>query len=756
MNISPSIIPRTSNIYTSVLGGGVIVPRSPSTYNGLRYNSNLFRILIGIILILAMFLLYSIIDIVPRINMEHSMTSSTTTSMLRTESSVSKFQNNDKYTILHQRNMIDDNINEEYDIVPKDMKNKRSKHKKLSQIINHKRSSIIVSKRNTVSPTATIIPLGSYSSTPTPSCTPSPSSTSSPLPSSSSLPILPSSTTTISLPISSSLSPSSITTTSSSNIPVDFLNPSSIQLYGTNFYHSIRARYLYSPIPITKDYFPYSLYNNMPKSYIDTINANSVSNSNTGEVSKDQVAITNSLYLQYTILQEQIKKLFLRLDPQSSFSITNLLSNEWSPDLTTPIRSATDVQDRLLWFKECLQISRKRTHGYTAGYGPSQGIETRPIEELETNYYVLKYSSFKLFEGLQHLWDTSNPNAPFQADWGFYKGPWIEDYWRYTFGRPIRRNISIVEWQYQVKRMGKESIKALSMPWDMIEVELVRSLSLPLQNEYLVLEEEFHKRVQGNDYNARQYVMDESLRKGLPFVEVEELFDYDLFYPYVPLFVPWERMAYSLFYGGTIAGKDANDDGRTLERMKSIQREMEHFLISKYNSAITYITVVQRAEGILMDNSRVLLPFLANMVTLNAGGGGDIPIPLLSGEQQLEDNIPAFGQHLHWISFVGAIREGIRSEIVQLTNYCYGQKLDKEFSKFRHRYFNIIKSDKFGEYTILEPNDYPERNYSSTSRSKEMRFRTPWIEMMSYSMLQLAPRGTNPTSFRCMKLYKWA
>ena len=286
------------------------------------------------------------------------------------------------------------------------------------------------------------------------------------------------------------------------------------------------------------------------------------------------------------------------------------------------------------------------------------------------------------------------------------------------------------------------------MPNDLSEDDLLLTLSRKEQNLYhqvMNTLEEQEKQLLLENYPKQLF--DDAIEQGLPLVEVEELFDYDLFYPYVPLFIPWERMAYMIFVVAEDIHREESDSTYKMRGRQKLRifEELEHYLVSHWSSYVQYITVIQRAEGILLIESSKSMKLFKNLIIINAGGGGDIPIPLLAGEQPILNNVPDFGEHKYWISFIGSAREGLRSQIIK------GAELRYKDTHFITRHFrtsasghNDVTDITFGDdsNTILKSSLIKRTTISNTS------IVYPWMTMMGTSMLQLAPRGTNPTSFR--------
>jgi hypothetical protein len=331
--------------------------------------------------------------------------------------------------------------------------------------------------------------------------------------------------------------------------------------------------------------------------------------------------------------------------------------SEWP--LATPPRSDEDVRQRAGWMDDCLQYQPIRPRGQ------SEPREDAPAISLDRA--KLKAHAFHVFARTEHL-RNKLPYANHSFNPG---GPWIENWWVNTFARPVVRRVKLREL-----------------------VEL-RDAANALQIEHNQWTSPTYDGTAGAPLPAT--VPEDKLDN---YVTVREPYDFELFFPLVPLFINYEDIS---FWTIKRTNKDVGVPvivGNTLMPIMRLD--------------VTYVTVVQRTMGALFRDWPQFEPLVARTVTLDAGGRTQIPIPLLAREIPVQELNP-WQQRKHLISFLGNRRSGTREKCVVAT------------LKF------------MGNVSFLEAN---------VQDSNVERAQAKWVRLMTSSILQLAPRGTGPTSFR--------
>lgn len=108
---------------------------------------------------------------------------------------------------------------------------------------------------------------------------------------------------------------------------------------------------------------------------------------------------------------------------------------------------------------------------------------------------------------------------------------------------------------------------------------------------------------------------------------------YDVFGPFIPLFIPW--------VDGWVLGRFRYPKGM-LDTLKSVLRPN-----------VPYITVSQNDEGLTGKNEFDMSRF-PNVLVLSAGGYGHVPIPLFKQSEKL-NNQKSIGDRSNFVSFVGSL-----------------------------------------------------------------------------------------------------
>jgi hypothetical protein len=219
--------------------------------------------------------------------------------------------------------------------------------------------------------------------------------------------------------------------------------------------------------------------------------------------------------------------------------------------------------------------------------------------------------------------------------------------------------------------------------------------------------------------------------RGATTVLVEYSLDFDLFFPFVPLFLPWERVAQT-------QARAERDALWNPPRLEAAKQQIDNWLawidgiVAVPRAA--FITVTQRSAGVdLPKNHQALLRLAAKTIVLNAAGGGDVPIPLLARVQSRKAGDPP------WPSASGTYSFRL-SDTSNPENGQLRRKMRKAFEL--HPAFAGAQARASAPLGTWVATHYlPEGPYHGGTEDD-------WRRAMLYSALQLAPGGTNPSSFR--------
>jgi hypothetical protein len=414
-------------------------------------------------------------------------------------------------------------------------------------------------------------------------------------------------------------------------------------------------------------------------------------------------------------------------------------SGSWDSRLITldSERDLPSVLGRVNWHRGC--INRREKLSIKTPLSKNQP-ETNPF----INYYYLKRIAFKIY----HLSSLHFPEKEWSQAWTpFFPGPWVEDYFEHTFAHQrIRKNITLAEYYFEIEVLRPEDITliegcgATSDPIHFLNTKLPPLYDL--DTELLVqLHKEYKDCANGRVLSAkecRQVVrpayIDEYKEKGAQWVLVEYPFDFDLFYPWIPLFFPLDRIA-TMFANERIPGRPhVGPNGEYQVKYRSLMENLNTICDGMFED-FQFITVTKRAygfEGIVDTPPEDYLGrrLQLSTIVLNAGGLGDVIIPLLADKHSLlsKNDIVAYNPTGDFdkvdISFLGKIREEgtLRYEALE------------SMRNFR---------PKISQITTYYPPSIDQ------ARQIEKRLKWPsWVEDSRKSNLQLAPSGVNPTSFR--------
>ena len=515
------------------------------------------------------------------------------------------------------------------------------------------------------------------------------------------------------------------------------------------------------------------------------------------------------------------------------------------PAASISARDTAAVERRLQWVLQCHRTARTRTGRRAAGVGPEPQyhgslpphIAARAAgpHAFERSYYALKALTLLLHAALRPVWDE----CP-QADAGFYAGPWLEDYWRANFARPVRREVLDAELDLERELIGEQAAAALLVRGDgaaaagegeaaaaaaatgeegeiaarqseaikLATVAALAGISVISQTAASGIFEQEDLLMGGGSSARLRALLRDSVRaggprpeaaltaarnSGAPWSVVEYALDFDLFFPLVPVFAPWERLAMLLWKTTPPPGPIVFSEGhqQAVRLRRTLVRALHGFATRPFAA---FVTVAQRAQGVLLPSGtrsdalfqslvetasprtrtrlgvaediarvHVLLRFLAKTLVINAGGGGDVAIPLLARELAPEPPGPeaaAGASRPLLLSFTGRLyddssgkgdSQDLRSRAMELA------KRHPVVGPFLEHYYD-------GPGVLMQTSgkapDAPRPGRRApTYEQPTFRIMTEWprpgadgryewMAAMRRSAFQLAPSGTNPTSFR--------
>ena len=362
----------------------------------------------------------------------------------------------------------------------------------------------------------------------------------------------------------------------------------------------------------------------------------------------------------------------------SSSSAADVTAPQPSPD-TSPVPVSTSTStaislvpsvhtaptdDRIAWSRSCLlRVAQRRGKPFPW----MQSVDPTPVDEVRRERDELRYHAWKVhaalarYRGLAMM--TSNG----------YSGPWVENVWIDTFARPTPVNVSRGWWMQTVQAQGG--------------VEGVTQLA---------------------EYPAAD------------IVTLLQPYDFDLFYPWVPLFAQWEDLYYERW-----------NAGHAKYHTVQLASHLAHHLLKD----VQYVTVVQRQSGFLPASS-FLAPRFVNVLVLSAGGAGHVALPLFA--QELSPLPPS------------PDTAGAPVAVPRTPSFAFLGKAHHHAARERMAdAFKVVgpahKWQEGVDYVIgYQP---PPAEAGSSPRVNEADPRH-WKQLMGRAAFNLAPRGTGPTSFR--------
>ena len=363
-------------------------------------------------------------------------------------------------------------------------------------------------------------------------------------------------------------------------------------------------------------------------------------------------------------------------------------------------------------------------------------------------YYATKRLAFAQHRASAPLWQQLPQRLS-----SFLDGPIVEDYFHATFAGVTRviKTITLAEYVLEKELLGSDAFGSphiqLVHSADIVKVvsQLADGGNLAANAAHGNLTVTLSVvRDRGEAYPADAIALAISL--GAPAVRVSYTFDFDLFYPLVPLFIPWERVSIALWNAKTSPG------GSVQELVDRIEASLAPALDAAMTCDAVFVTVVQRAAGLVLPaittTSRIANLALRTIV-LGAGGGGDVHLPLLATvlqplergwrlpiappASQIQNGSQGAGAESfldmdvdrlsvrplgYELNFVGTIRGGVNVRTLIMSQ--------------------MLRTLTPGTFSIAAVAPHIVANTG----------RPLWQLVMGDAALTLAPRGTNPTSFR--------
>ena len=436
--------------------------------------------------------------------------------------------------------------------------------------------------------------------------------------------------------------------------------------------------------------------------------------------------------------------------------LPGLGGGDW-PDalLVREPRSNGEAARRLEYWARCVTTARTRTgiREYEFGTFPAYQPNTLELGKsvpdplrgappraaaLSSGYFRLKKLAFALHAATAPWWLTYP-----QVDAGHWAGPWLEDYVFQTLAQGVRKNVTRLEFDFERQLLGggPSGVELVSDPsadavgaeaeavesWRMSDSGAGERTARPKRVEAAALFDALHESA-----GSPAAAIAAARAAGAPTVIVQYAFDFDLFYPWVPLFVPWERI--SAVFAYQLKGRllvppamRANVDAQ----LRAVEQVLLPLLKGPQGRSVALVTVAQRAAGVLLPGaSSTMLRLAAGILVLNAGGGGDAALPLLAHPwrgDEVEPLLP-LAQHAHLISLAGMVHSGMRAHLV-------GEA------------YRLLGVGRFVQSYVEAPYGKSQHAHAAGETAHTPQ-ETHWLTLSRRTALQLAPRGVNPTSFR--------
>ena len=381
--------------------------------------------------------------------------------------------------------------------------------------------------------------------------------------------------------------------------------------------------------------------------------------------------------------------------PAHASFIAEQLADEMLRRDAAAAAEAAAARVKVGWAYECM-------HGTATGAPGNTDLYPSPPDTINLDKESLRRHAYEVHAYLARYRGEDLPVMSVNG----YGGPWIENRWIERFGQPHVRTESLLWW------------RQLSAHFEGAAPPGVTVLS--------------------EDTAANT-------------VTLREPYNFDAFYPFVPLFARWE----DVYWREHLEGK---------HKTRSLPDRLASGLADVIRQDVQYVTVTQRATGFLPASASVLAPQFQNVLVLSAGGNGHIGLPLLAQElspqplsrsdsggddsKSVTSAGPVRPGWRHKLSFIGQfhhhpLRDGMRAAVADAA-----PRLGWE----EGRDYLISTPPQEEEEGVVVASDEGAAAAAADGALSNNATGAPssphWQGVMSASLLSLAPRGAGPTSFR--------
>ena len=418
--------------------------------------------------------------------------------------------------------------------------------------------------------------------------------------------------------------------------------------------------------------------------------------------------------------------------------VCSLSGGSWDARLITPHseRDLETVLGRVNWHRGCINRREKLS--------PKTPLSrTSPESNPFVNYYDLKRIALKI----HRISSAHFPEKEWAQAWTpFFPGPWVEDFFEHTFAHQrVRKNMTLAEYYFEIQIIRPEDLTLIEGCGATSDPIHFKKMQLPplsdLDTELLLrLHKDFKDCENGKVQPAKECrqvmwptYINEYRANGAQWVIVEYPFDFDLFYPWIPLFLPLDRIATS-FYAAKGPDRHQSASGHFQVKYRDLIEGINVVCEGLFEN-YQFVTVTKRAYGFESIVDTPPEDYLGrrlqlSTIVLNAGGLSDVILPLLANKHGLllKEEIVAYNPTGDFnrmdVSFLGRIREE---------------------GSLRYKALEMLRT--FQPQVKHKTSFYHPALDSARQIEKSLRWPS-WVEDMRHSSLQLAPSGVNPTSFR--------
>lgn len=322
-----------------------------------------------------------------------------------------------------------------------------------------------------------------------------------------------------------------------------------------------------------------------------------------------------------------------------------------------------------------------------------------------------------------------------------YAGPWVENFWRGTFARPLHVDVPLTEALARIDAARVAGVPDGATPMRVRECTALGCAECAFD------EDAVRALTRGGLAQAAAYCSrgagEGEGKEGVAVLSrtasIAFPYDVELFQPFVPIFAPWED-------ANTADVQDRTGTGRALRTvLETLRAHMRHDVL--------YITVMQRPAGSYFEAYEAdFASLFANMMIISSGGSGHVAIPLLARQLPLLDVYrprPAAVPPPPGEGAASEVDDGVTAKLrtmvrvlgplaaaatetatltaaIRFVGTCHDGTRAKSFR---------VMQDTFGRsrFSFVNPS------------SKDPLL---WVTLMAEGLLAHAPRGTGPTSFR--------